>query len=236
MKRVSMIIFSIAFLWSLCSVAYSADLIFFDDFERAEIGSNWITGSGCGTNTITIVNGSVQATDNCNYIETMQEFSGNVRVEVDIEKIGTQIHSCWDFVIELIGKQVGIVRFDHDSVDGIAIFPPMTTWDCEVHVTTFGSAPNKGKAIYTFRDGTVDFEFINEDMEVLFSNSGHMENFYSTRLRISLAGFSDTPRYVDNVKVYSLPTFPISDLNKDGDVDGTDLGNFAEDFGINAAE
>jgi hypothetical protein len=55
-------------------------------------------------------------------------------------------------------------------------------------------------------------------------------------LRISLAGWSDSPRYIDNVKVYSLPAFPISDLNKDGDVDGIDLEKFAEDFGFNAAE
>jgi hypothetical protein len=165
----------------------------------------------------------------------VQEFSGNFRIEVDVEKTGTQNCGCWDFITELIGKQIGIVRFDEDSVDGIAIFPP-TNWGCEVHVNTVGSAPNKGKTIYTFRDGIVNFEFINEDLEILFSNSDYIENFYPTRLRISLAGWSDSPRYIDNVKVYSLPAFPISDLNKDGDVDGIDLEKFAEDFGFNAAE
>jgi hypothetical protein len=67
MKRRKMNIFLVAFLLSVGGIANSAELSFYDDFERDEIGSNWTTGSCTGSaNTITIVGGMIQSTDNCN--------------------------------------------------------------------------------------------------------------------------------------------------------------------------
>jgi len=232
MKGIGIIFLSIGFLWSLCGSANSADLIFSDDFNRAEVGDNWITGASppeCGSDSITIVDGRIQATENCNFIETTQIFSGNLRIEFDVEKVGSGIYDCWDFWVAIGGKKTGVIRFDFDDVDGIAID---LTSPCRVQESFDGGGPNKGKAIYILKDGILHFEFINADLEVLFATSQFVDNFSPGSLTISIAGEANTPRYIDNVRVYSLPTLPLADLDKDGDVDGTDLDKFSNDFGF----
>ncbi len=180
------------------------ELIFSDDFERSDIGEDWITGAFCDSDTITIVDGRVQATENCNYIETVQEFSGNLRIEMDLEKVGSSDHSCWDFGVLLkdLNQYSGIIRFDWGGVDGVAIGPEPGS-GCGDDVT-IPSGVNKGKAIFTYQDGTVGFSFENDDGDIIDAGSVYAGNIDSSRIRIHLAAHSDTPRYVDNIKIYSI--------------------------------
>ncbi len=178
------------------------ELIFSDDFERSNIGGEWITGAFCDSDTITIVDGRVQATENCNFIETVREFSGNLRIEVGVEKNGSSDHGCWDFGVLLndLDQYSGIIRFDSGGVDGVAIGPVQGCGDD----VTIPSGVNKGKAIFTYQDGTVGFSFENDDGVIIDAGSVNAGNFDSSRIRIHLAAHSDTPRYVDNIKVYSI--------------------------------
>jgi hypothetical protein len=161
MVRVMMSIISIVLIIFLGSTAKADELIFHDDFQRNDVGENWTTGAGCDQNTIKIVNGRIQATNNCNFIETVEEFSGNLRIEFDVEKEGFLNHSCWDFYVNLTGLESnsygGAIRFDYDEVDGISIVN--NNIDCGDDVTINGSGTNKGKAIFTYRNGFAEFIF-----------------------------------------------------------------------------
>ena len=108
---------------SLGITANSEELIFSDDFNRSEIGDNWTTGTGCEEDTIVIIDGRIRATANCNYIRTVRDFSGNLRIEFDVEKEGTSDHDCWDFAVDLkaLYNYWGGVRFDYNNVDSVGI-------------------------------------------------------------------------------------------------------------------
>ena len=146
MKRFMIFIIATASLWLSYGIAHSDELIFSDDFERANIGADWITGANPGhSDTITIVGGRVQATDNGNFIETVQEFSGYLRIEMDVEMVGTNQHGCWDFAIALKDyyDYTGILRFDTSGVDGAALGKFIGADSiCGNHVTIDGSAIN----------------------------------------------------------------------------------------------
>ena len=206
-KRIIIFIIFIICLLISYGIAHSDKLIFSDDFERANIGGDWITGADPGhSDTITIVGGRVQATDNGNYIETVGEFSGNLRIEMDVEMVGTKEHGCWDFAIALKDyyDYTGILRFDTSGVDGVALGKFIGANSiCGDRVTIDGSAINKGKAIFTYQYETVMFSFENDDGDILDAGSIHAGNLNSSRIRIHLAAYPDSPRYVDNVKIYS---------------------------------
>ena len=61
-------------------------------------------------NTIPIVGGRVEAAIERVYIEAIQKFRGNPRIELRVEKVGDRDHSCWAFVVELTahGETSGI--------------------------------------------------------------------------------------------------------------------------------
>ena len=232
-KRIIIYIISITCLLLAYGIAHSDVLIFSDDFERTDIGGDWTTGAPGHTNTIALVGGRVQATADGNFIETVQEFSGNLRIERDLEKVGSSDHTCWDFGVGLddLNQYSGLIRFDWSGVDGVAIGPSGCGDD-----VTIPSGVNKGKAIFTYQDGTVGFSFENDDGDIIDAGSVYAGNFGSSKIKIHLAADPDSPRYVDNVKVYSLPVQPVvaiceGDFDHDGDVDGSDLAVFATDFG-----
>ena len=204
MKRGKLIILFLAMLFIPGATAYADQLIFSDDFEGGVLDSNkWISGSGGGDpNTITVTGGRVQATANSNFIETVQEFSGDFRLEMDVEKVGDSDHSCWDFMVELraFGGTSGVIRFDYDGIDGIGIGDTCS----EGYFPLDGNSINKGKAIFTYSNSYLLFSFINDDGDVLHAAGKYVGEYGSGKIRIYLAAHADSPRYVDNVKIYSI--------------------------------
>ncbi len=179
-------------------------LIFSDDFERSDYSDKWKSGAGYGgsKNTITIVDGYIESTTNGNYIETLESFTGNLRIEVDVLMVGNMIVPCWDFIVTLVSPSVsGIIRFDYDEVDGINI----STYndECGDKYTMNSSGANKGKAVLTYSGSRASFSFTNEDGDVLKTDEISVSSVKS-KVKITLAGHQDSPRYIDNVKIYSL--------------------------------
>ena len=153
-------------------------------------------------NTITVIDGRVESRSNGQFIETILDFAGNFRVEVDVEKVGAQDHGCWDFMIAIaaLGGNSGVIRFDFGGFDGIALGQP-----CLGNYYQIDSAGvNKGKAILTYSNPYLLFSFINDEGEVISAGAVYAGEFVTSKIRINLAAYSDSPRYVDNVKVYSL--------------------------------
>jgi hypothetical protein len=209
-KQIIIFIISIICLSLTYGIAHSYELIFSDDFERADIGGDWTTGAfPSDTNTIALVSGRVQATADGNFIETVQEFSGNLRIEMDLEKVGSSDHTCWDFGVGLkdLNQYSGLIRFDWGGVDGVGI-GPKPGGGCGDDVT-ISSGVNKGKAIFTYQDGNVGFSFENDDGDIIDAGSVYAGDFDSSRIRIYLAAHLDTPRYIDNVRIYSFPAVDI---------------------------
>ena len=204
------ILFSLAFLGTFSLVLPAsraqADLLFSDDFERDDFDTKW-TYSSSG---ITVVAGRVQATDNGRFIETKQEFQGPIRVEFDVEKIGTRNHICWDYFVGLtaLPSARSVLLFDNGGIDGVTIdtaglvclTDPENTFD-----SIPGSNVNRGTATYTFKDSQIDFSFINSDGATLQSSTVFVGDYDSSRLRFNIAAFSDSPRFLDNVRVYAVP-------------------------------
>ena len=179
-------------------------LIFSDDFERSDYSDKWKSGAGRGgnKNTITIVDGYIESTTNGNYIETLDSFTGNLRIEVDVMMVGNMIVPCWDFIVTLVSPNVsGIIRFDYDEVDGINI----STYndECGDKYTMNSSGANKGKAVLTYSGFRASFSFTNNNGDVLKTDEISASSVKS-KVRIVLAGHQDSPRYIDNVKIYSL--------------------------------
>ena len=182
MKRGKLIILFLAMLFIPGATAYADQLIFSDDFEGGVLDSNkWISGSGGGDpNTITVTGGRVQATANSNFIETVQEFSGDFRLEMDVEKVGDSDHSCWDFMVELraFGGTSGVIRFDYDGIDGIGIGDTCS----EGYFPLDGNSINKGKAIFTYSNSYLLFSFINDDGDVLHAAGKYVGEYGPAKL------------------------------------------------------
>jgi len=192
----------LACAFTLCTAA--EELVFSDDFSKPDFDKKWVSGATCEDNTIKVVDGRVQATLNCNFIQTKEEFSGDLRVEVDVEKVGGQFHGCWDFFVELTGANgaAGVIRFDYNMIDGIAAGEAPETCGDQIHRPA--SAPNKGRAILHYSAPYLHFTFINADGKVLSTASTFTGGFEKSAVRIWLAAQKETPRYVDNVKVYRV--------------------------------
>jgi hypothetical protein len=183
-----------------------ADLLFSDDFERDDFDTKW-TYSSTG---IGVVDGRVRAADNGRFIETKQEFQGPLRVEFDVEKTGLQNHVCWDYIVRLtaLPNARGVLLFDHGGVDGVTVdtVAAVCLTDPENVVDSVdGSEVNRGTATYTFQDGMLQFAFTNEDGATLESSTLYVGDYETSKLRFNIAAFADSPRFLDNVRVFALP-------------------------------
>lgn len=193
-----------AFLLYSCATApvhkIEYELLFSDDFENDQLEDNWTTGSECPDRpTIQIVDGRVEATTNCNFIETRQEFSGNLKIEFDIEKVGEQNYGGWDFAVTINeAHRWANIRFDEHGVDGINIDGPADEF------TIPGEAINRGTAILTYFSGMMQFVFVNDEGQELISAVRRANEFERSKIRIHIAGERATPRYVDNVRIYGI--------------------------------
>ncbi len=196
--------FSLGFI-EMTQADSNPTLIFSDDFEMNDFDEKWISGTAGEPDTIDIVNGRVRSLSNCNFIETKQSFTGNLQVEVEIEKDGDSDYGCFDFYIELpTNGATGVIRFDHNEIDAINIGNNGFGICGDENYSIDGSGSNKGTIILSYLDSYVDFSFTNEEGTILSTGKLYAGAFDSTKIRIWFGAHSDTPRYADNVKVYSL--------------------------------
>lgn len=181
-------------------------LIFFDDFNTGLDPYTWNTGSiRNDPNTISVIDGKVVSTANHNYIETIQQFSGNLRIEAEVGRLGNGVkeYSCWEYFLELTENgAVGILRFSN-GIDYLSVNNSGFAF-CADQVNAPSSSELGGKMSLTYNDALLQFTYTNRNGDVLASDTISALPFIQSRLRIWIAASADTPRYVDNVKVFSL--------------------------------
>ena len=158
--------------------------MFQDDFEGDDFIDKWTSG-GTEPNTISVIDGRVESRSNGQFIETIQEFDGNFRVEVDVEKVGDQDHGCWDFIIEIaaLGGNSGVIRFDFNGFDGITLGQPCIS----NYVSIDSAGVNKGKAILTYSNPYLLFAFINDEGEVISAGAVYAGEFVTSKIAKCLA-------------------------------------------------
>ncbi|MCZ7357786.1 MAG: DUF2341 domain-containing protein [Candidatus Methanoperedens sp.] len=184
-----------------------ATFVFFDDFENGNLNDTWVSGDICDGNTITVEQGRVKSTSNCDFIETLQQFSGNLAVTVDVEKVSIANSGCWDFHLKWNGNNAqGALRFDQDGVDGISIGN-----NCGNEYNIPASNPNKGNITLFAEGGNYKFKYTDLNGVSLVTDD-YPASSYLGKLKIDLAGYESAPRYVDNVRIRKYtshePTLP----------------------------
>ena len=184
---------------TLAKEAQDEDVLFSDDFSGETLGTEWFDE----TDSLQIENGKVIATENNSVMNLSKSFSGNFRIEVDLEKDGTVEMKGWDFRIGLIKPGTfGAILFDVDDLDQISL--EGVTDDSEVSASTEGSGRNKGTAILAYRSGKTRFSF-KTSRGTVETDWVDTPPFDETQIRLSLAGGGEeSPRKIDELRVFRL--------------------------------
>ncbi len=205
MLRLTSIVTSLAVLIVSSQLATAEFLVFSDDFDGNDFDEKWTHS----TESLAVVNGRVESTANGQFIRSIQSFSGDLRVEYDFGKEGTQNHVCWDNFVAFTGLNsliAGVILFDHNGIDGAGLDINPANGVC-LSDTNFASTPaasiNSGHAVFTYQDSKTSFKFTNDDGVVLDAGTVDAGTFEQTHLYLNLAAFSDSVRWIDNVQVYS---------------------------------
>jgi hypothetical protein len=202
--RVNLAVAALAVLMLTTSQARADFLVFSDNFEGNDFDEKWTHS----TEDLAVVNGRVEATANGRFMQTIQSFAGNLRVEYDFGKEGTQNHSCWDNFVHFtsLSSVNGVILFDQDGIDGAGLDTDSSDGIC-LSQTNFASTSaagiNSGHAVFTYVDSKISFTFTNNDGVVLDAGTVDVGDFDETQLYLNVAAFADSPRWVDNVMVYS---------------------------------
>ena len=224
------------------AMAAAETLVFNDDFT-AGLG-NWQPGCNTALHTaptLAVEGGKVVWHQGWDYIESNQAFSGNFRVEVDIERSNSS-PQCKDFSLELVNAPAfaGAFRFQYgtyrkDSVllgqapkyNTISSFEHLG--ECIHHSTssylremdTVAGVPHTGTISLTYNNGQLTMAYKNSLGQTIQTPAAAVGNLGATKIRI--AAVSGSPNgsgdYVNAVRVYSL------DNAAAGDCTTIDLNN-----------
>ncbi len=210
------ILFSIA----ICGMANGETLSLQDSFTGS-LTTNWTPGTNTvkhpGGHQLAVGGGRLAWSQGYDYIESKRTFSGEFRVEVDLEK--TQGSSqCWEFAFELTSasEYTGVLRQQYGSIrlDSINVGDAPSTntggststgvciddggpWLVEAETVT----PHSGTATLTYQGGKLTFSFQNSAEESLTTGPVNVGDIGDSNLRIwGMANHL----YVDEVRVYDL--------------------------------
>ena len=218
-KSVCLAIPMFLFSFIVCGAANSDTVVFQDSFTGA-LSTNWQTGTNRALNAggpkVGVVGGRVSWTQRYDYIESKQTFSGDFRVEVDLER-GAGSNQCKDFVIELVSvvNTSGILRLQYGSIalDSINVgqapslnslsagYQGICIDDGGPYLNEMATVtPHRGTVSLTYRGGNVTFSFKNNLGETITTPAVSVGEIGSTRIRIWA---TMNERYVDEVRVYN---------------------------------
>ena len=215
MKKLVLLIPVLLFCFG--NIAFGENLVFSDDFSGG-LSANWTTGTNTAVNsapTVGVSGGRVEWTNGWDYIETKASYSGNFRVEVDVQRIQGSV-ACKDFVIEFVNARgaAGALRLQYGSInkdsinlgqgpsldsesdgyEGVCI-DDNTGYQKEMSATS----THTGVATLTYADGKIKFGFLSSagTIETPWKTVGAMD---ATKIRIWATTDS---RFVDEVRVYT---------------------------------
>ena len=238
-RRFGLIVLLLVFCSQQPAIAETLQLS--DDFSIG-LATNWNVGTNSlynpGGPTVAIDNEILTYTQEYDFVETKETFSGDVvRVEVDLARVEGSLQ-CLDFVIEFTGlpNLAGIVRLTYglqlyDTIN-IGIAPKTTgnstTWDC-IYEASYGieiasAPPHEGTATLTYDHGNVTMSWTN-DLGVTITSpvASTGVTLTETTVRIWGVGGDGSARYLDNVKIYSGGDCDCADTDSDGVPDAWDL-------------
>ncbi|MCA9259063.1 MAG: hypothetical protein KDA61_07680 [Planctomycetales bacterium] len=188
--------------------ANAQTLLFSENFDGPTIDSDWTVITNPPH--IDIDAGRLRSSENGQVLNSVAAYSGGLRIEADVEKTGIRNHTQWDLAIGLINAAgetaLGTVRFDQDEMDAVGTGSHPGAINDPVTIPSLpGISPNKGHVIFTFENSEVNFSFTNTLGETLVAPTKSIPLDGPHRLFINLAAHPDSPRYLDNIRVYGLP-------------------------------
>ena len=173
-----------------------------DDFSGS-LTTNWTRGTNTLTNpggpTVAIDNQEVLFSQNYDYIETKQSFSGNFQVQANLKRsAGAGSTQCASFYVELLGLDgvSAIMRFRYglDAMESINIGKPPVSGQSRAHDCIRDDASYleeidhagdlEGLLTLTYNNGTVQVSWTNSEgttIETLAMSAG---TFASSKVRI----------------------------------------------------
>jgi VCBS repeat-containing protein len=173
--------------------------LFFDDFESGTLSGNW-TFSNSG---LDVTGGRVRATENLRNLTTIEQFSGNLRIEFDIERTGNQNHGCWDLGFGIHGR-IGVLRFGTEGPDTIAIGGNTNALCGGGEPTVSTNGVDRGHVTLVYSGGVMELTFTNTDGATISTQSTYTDDGLLHPLTIEMAAFPNAPRFIDNVEVFAV--------------------------------
>lgn len=241
MKRTTLYNLIMVLVISLCMTVGAASgqtLIFQDTFD-AGLASNWTTGTNTAINSLpafSVENGKLVWHQGWDYIESVTAFTGNFRVEVDVERPGASV-GCKDFSLELVNVPAysGAFRFQYGTYakDSIVLgqAPNYTSRSAGFEGACIQNStssflremptvqPHTGTMSLTYLNGQVIFSFMNSQGQSIQTPAATVGAIGATKIRI--AATASQLHYVSAVRVYSL------DDASAGDCSNLNLNNFS---------
>lgn len=165
-----------------------------EDFLDEDWETRWITGASQDhQKTVANAQGRIRATEDFNYIESLESFEGPLRVELTVEATGSLVGSCWDFAIEVLGlsEQSGLLRFDRDDLDTAGIgASPVDSDTClsSENASIDESGVNQGTMVWEFDGDEIRVGFINSAGEEIPISTQRAGGDLSGKIRLWLAG------------------------------------------------
>ncbi len=219
-KAIRMAAFAFLFSVAICGMANGESLIFQDSFTGS-LTTNWAPGTNtsihAGGHQLSVAGGRLAWSQSYDHIESKRTFSGDFRVEVDLERTQGS-NQCRDFAFELTtaGEYTGVLRLQYGGValDSINVGDAPSAngggsgalgvcigdggqWLVETPTTT----PHSGTVSLTHQDGTLTFSYTNADGETITTGPISVGDVGDAKLRIwGMTAY----RYVDEVRVYDL--------------------------------
>lgn len=228
MKKILVFMLAI-FTFIIAGGTASGETLLFQDGFDSLLNSNWTTGTntavhGGGVAAFTTENSKLVWNQTWDYIETASAFSGNFRVEVDIERTGAS-SGCKDFSVELVNAPLysGAVRMQYGTYekDSIGLGPAPdfssihgTEWQGVCFSTVYNTVnsyylremdtvlPHTGTVSLTYLNGQVTFAFKNSQGQTIQTPAANVGNIGATKVRISSPLMQ--LHYVNAVRIYSL--------------------------------
>lgn len=174
-------------------------LLFSDDFSSGLANTNFAFS---GATNIVFASGSLVATGRC-MIQTVQSYSDDIRVDVDVEKSGN-LNIPWYDVYFTLGSIVprAILRFDTEKMDSIAIGNVGATNNNWLSLPA--DSPNQGRLSLLYRKGYMTLVYTCANGQMISSEAVNVGIRNPVRISINAIGSADSPRMLRNFRVYAI--------------------------------
>lgn len=174
------------------------DVIFFDSFNRGEIGDNWNIRTCKNNVNLEINSGKIFARENSCRVTLKKEIKGDILFEVDISKIGKKNHGCWDFMFHFNSRKSTVILFDKKGTDRVGFGNDPCK---EVSEMKTKKMRNTGTVSVLVSGNAHEITYTDNDDEKI---STRMVEWVSPnkQIEINIAAHPNSPRTIDNVFVF----------------------------------